>query len=141
MREGGRLLIETGNVMLESSAAAHGDLPPGPYVMLTVTDSGTGIAAEILPKVFEPFFTTKEPEAGTGLGLSMVHAFVKQSRGHVVIDSKVGRGTSVKIYLPRSDSLCPAKGGDEERPMPHRSTRNLVIEEDGQVHGSVVRLR
>ena len=72
--------------------------------MLSVTDTGTGIAPEFLDKVFEPFFTTKEVGKGTGLGLSMVYGFIKQSGGHVRIDSATGRGTSIKLYLPRSDS-------------------------------------
>jgi signal transduction histidine kinase/ActR/RegA family two-component response regulator len=102
MPEGGRLTIETANSYLdEAYASRFGDLEPGQYVQVSVADSGVGIPPEILDRVFEPFFTTKSVEAGSGLGLAMVHGFVKQSGGHVRIYSEVGHGTAVKIYLPR----------------------------------------
>ncbi|MEO6607010.1 MAG: ATP-binding protein [Aestuariivirga sp.] len=99
---GGKLIIETANRTLDDTyCKAHEDLIPGDYVEIAVTDTGTGISPENIEKVFQPFFTTKAPEAGSGLGLSMIYGFVKQSGGHVKIYSEVGHGTAVKLYLPR----------------------------------------
>src|SRR5436190_21293223 len=104
MPNGGKLTLETGNVQLdESYATTNSDVVPGPYVMIAVSDTGGGIPAAIRDKVFEPFFTTKPTGKGTGLGLSMVYGFVKQSGGHIKIDSEEGRGTTVSLYLPRSN--------------------------------------
>jgi len=101
MPNGGTLTIATRNRSLDDDYAAQNpDVTPGPYVVVEVSDTGSGITAENLARVFDPFFTTKEVGKGTGLGLSMVYGFVKQSRGHVKIYSEPGSGTSVKLYLP-----------------------------------------
>ncbi|MBV9511851.1 MAG: response regulator [Caulobacteraceae bacterium] len=108
MPGGGRLIIETSNVRIAAAAARapapHDDeeLAPGDYVLLEITDTGTGIEPAVLAKVFDPFFTTKPVGQGTGLGLSQVHGFINQSGGHIRISSEVGHGTSVRLYLPRS---------------------------------------
>lgn len=102
MPEGGHLTIETANTYLDDAYVRRfGDIKAGQYVVICVTDTGTGIPKEILEKVFEPFFTTKAAGEGSGLGLAMVHGFVKQSGGHVRIYSEVGSGTTVKVYMPR----------------------------------------
>jgi PAS domain S-box-containing protein len=100
--KGGDLTIETFNRSLDAAAAADmEDVPPGDYVEIAVTDTGCGIPQENIEKVFQPFFTTKGPEAGSGLGLSMIYGFVKQSGGHIKIYSEIGHGTTMRIYLPR----------------------------------------
>ena len=140
MPNGGKLTFETGNVYLdEAYAEAHRDVSPGAYAMVAVSDSGTGIPAEILDKVFDPFFTTKEVGKGTGLGLSMVYGFVKQSGGHIKIYCEDGHGTCVKIYLPRAAghdvesidlvTAAPVEGGTETI---------LVVEDDPFVRQYVV---
>jgi PAS domain S-box-containing protein len=106
MPNGGKLALETGNIYLdENYASMHSEVTPGNYVMVAVSDTGTGIPAALVERVFDPFFTTKEVGKGTGLGLSMVFGFVKQSGGHIKIYSEEGHGTSVKMYLPRATGL------------------------------------
>jgi PAS domain S-box-containing protein len=105
MPEGGTLTIETANVEL---GAEHVDLIPGPHIALSVSDSGLGMTAEVRDRLFEPFFTTKDKGQGTGLGLSMVHAIVRQSGGHVHIESAPGKGTMFKVYFPRQADLSAA---------------------------------
>lgn len=98
---GGRLTIETANKWLDDRHARERDLPPGQYVSLCVTDTGSGISPDMIERIFEPFFTTKPIGQGTGLGLSMIHGFVRQSRGQVRVYSEVGTGTTMRLYLPR----------------------------------------
>jgi len=141
MESGGRVLIETANV--EIDAGAGQDLSPGQYVRLTVSDTGCGIASEHLDKVFEPFFTTKETGKGSGLGLSMVYGFVKQSGGHIRIDSTVGAGTTIRIYLPRSQrgpadarpgtTVSRARSQEEARPLAREGECVLLVEDDDEV--------
>lgn len=134
MPDGGRLTIEVGVAELDDDdAAARPEVSPGSYVMITVSDTGMGMSPDVVDKVFEPFFTTKPIGQGTGLGLSMVYGFARQSGGHVRIDSKPGEGTSVTIYLPASDG----QGEDvASRPAAAREGRGqtvLVVEDDPSV--------
>src|SRR5665213_413246 len=101
MPDGGRITIETANRWLDRRAAKECDLEPGQYISLSVTDSGTGMAREVVERAFDPFYTTKPLGEGTGLGLSMVHGFARQSGGQVRIYSEVGKGTTMCLYFPR----------------------------------------
>jgi CheY-like chemotaxis protein len=132
MPDGGKLTIETMNVALDHDYAdAHSEVRPGPYAMIAITDTGTGIPEDIRQRVFEPFFTTKQLGKGTGLGLSMAYGFVKQSGGHIKIYSEVGHGTSVKIYLPREASeLAPAEETVPLVPEIAGSETVLLVEDD-----------
>jgi signal transduction histidine kinase/ActR/RegA family two-component response regulator len=137
MPGGGKITIETANGYLdEAYAARFVDVKPGQYVVLSVTDTGCGIAPDILERVFDPFFTTKEPGTGTGLGLSMVHGFVKQSGGHIRIYSEVGQGTTVKIYLPKfiqaaSVAAMPASSEPPlTLPMRAKGAETVLVVED-----------
>jgi PAS domain S-box-containing protein len=136
MPGGGRLTIETANGHIDADyAARHTDLSPGQYVMLGVSDTGAGIAPEYLPRVFEPFFSTKPRGAGSGLGLSMVFGFVKQSGGHVAIYSEPGQGTTVKLYLPRR--IAPGATAADDRRLPGSAIggqeKILLVEDDALV--------
>jgi PAS domain S-box-containing protein len=139
MPGGGRLLVETRNVTLdEEYCAVHVGAVPGDYAMLSVTDAGEGISRAVLSRVFEPFFTTKGVGKGTGLGLSMVYGFIKQSNGHVSIYSEVGRGTSVKLFLPRSDGVAEESISRGKASVPGGVERILVVEDEPQVRANVV---
>jgi PAS domain S-box-containing protein len=141
MPEGGRLTIETAPVMLdEHYAAGHEEVKPGHYIMIAVSDTGTGIPKHLLHKVFQPFFTTKEVGKGTGLGLSMVFGFIKQSGGHVKIYSEEGRGTSIKMYLPRkfAPGEAPEDAASAKAAEAERKARILVVEDQEAVRAVAV---
>ena len=137
MPEGGTLVVNTSNQKLDSAfVAAHGNLLPGDYVVLRVTDTGCGMPESTINRAFDPFFTTKPIGQGTGLGLSMIYGFSKQSHGHVTIDSEVGIGTSVSVYLPRYS------GGDlaeenlidiQQAPYAQDGETVLIVEDDPAV--------
>ena len=140
MPDGGKLVLETRNVYLdEGYASMHNEVAPGNYVMIAVSDTGSGIPTANLDRVFEPFFTTKEVGRGTGLGLSMVFGFVKQSGGHIKIYSEEAHGTTVRIYLPRSTGPHQT---DTEAPAPpdiqggHEVV--LIVEDDPLVRKYVI---
>jgi PAS domain S-box-containing protein len=127
---GGRLTIETGTASLDADyAERHVDVTPGTYVMIAVSDTGSGIEPDVLPRVFDPFFTTKGSGAGTGLGLSMVYGFVKQSGGHVKIYSERGEGTTVRLYLPRARRSEEADAAAPET-TPRGGTEVILLVED-----------
>jgi nitrogen-specific signal transduction histidine kinase len=136
MPDGGRLLIETAHAELdEAYCRDNREAQPGQYVMLAVSDTGTGIPKALQEKVFEPFFTTKDVGRGTGLGLSMVYGFVKQSGGHVTIYSEPGAGTSVKMYFPRYHGDAASGTETQERlaPRGHSEEVILVVEDNAHV--------
>jgi CheY-like chemotaxis protein len=137
MPNGGQLVIETSNVYLDEQYAAQNlEVAAGDYVSVVVTDSGTGMPPEVVERVFEPFFTTKEVGRGTGLGLSRVYGFVKQSRGHVKIYSEVGHGTSIKLYLPRASAVTDDKAeatGARLTANPGGDEMILVVEDSATV--------
>jgi CheY-like chemotaxis protein len=142
MRGGGKLTIATANVTFdEAAASADSEIKPGQFVMIAVGDTGHGIPPDIRDRVFEPFFTTKGVGRGTGLGLSMVYGFAKQTGGTVRIDSEEGRGTSVKLYLPRAEGVA-ARTDDEPLSAPAaplgRHETILVVEDDALVRGYVI---
>jgi PAS domain S-box-containing protein len=140
MPDGGTLVLETRNIFLDDGyASMNADVAPGNYVMIAVSDTGSGIPAELLDRVFDPFFTTKEVGKGTGLGLSMVFGFVKQSGGHVKIYSEVGHGTSVKIYLPRSSGVQESElEALQNAPVAGGTEKVLIVEDDALVRQYVV---
>ncbi|HZQ40778.1 MAG TPA: response regulator, partial [Rhizomicrobium sp.] len=139
MPEGGKLTLEVANAYLDDAyAAGHGDVTPGQYVMLAVTDTGTGMNPEIMARVFEPFFTTKPEGKGTGLGLAQAYGFVKQSGGHIKIYSEPGDGTTVKLYLPRTRRERDAPEATHSMPAEGGHERILVVEDDEGVRAAVV---
>jgi len=128
MPQGGRISIVTSNTRLDDTfTAGLPEVKPGQYVMLTVSDDGFGMPAEVKQRVFDPFFTTKEAGRGSGLGLAMVYGFVKQSRGHIAVDSELGLGTTFQLYLPREDTVR-AEGAQASRAVKNdRETGELVL--------------
>jgi signal transduction histidine kinase len=140
MPDGGKLTLETKNVVLdENYAAMNSEVNPGKYVLIAVSDSGMGIPAGLLDKVFEPFFTTKDIGRGSGLGLSMVYGFVKQSNGHIRIYSEEGHGTTVKLYLPQAAGVADALPGEAGISEIERGDESiLIVEDDALVREYVV---
>jgi CheY-like chemotaxis protein len=142
MPRGGSLAVALRNLTVTDDAAAnYPDIAPGAYVVIEVSDTGAGMAPETLASAFEPFFTTKGPGHGTGLGLSMVYGFVKQSGGHVAIYSEVGRGTVVRIYLPRAATpgaaVAPTSVGSDV--LPRGAETVLIVEDNDSVRTTVAR--
>jgi CheY-like chemotaxis protein len=139
MPGGGRLTIETANSFLDDAyAVGHPEVLPGQYVMIAVSDTGTGMSAETIEHVFEPFFTTKEIGQGTGLGLSQVYGFIKQSNGHIKIYSELGQGTVVKLYFPRlshDEAMVAEDAATEEEARTGSGELILVVEDDEAVRG------
>jgi len=137
MPDGGKLILETTSVVLdEAYAQSNADVRPGAYTMIAVSDTGTGMSADMCERVFEPFFTTKATGQGTGLGLSMVYGFVKQSGGHIKIYSQEGHGTTIKLYLPAASGSVEAAGPDVF-PTHGAGETILVVEDDDLLRGFV----
>jgi signal transduction histidine kinase len=139
MPRGGKLLLETGNVDLDQAYAdQHDEVTAGRYVMLAVSDTGTGIPEAIRDRVFEPFFTTKDVGEGTGLGLSMVYGFVKQSGGHIEVYSEEGHGTTIRLYLPCATAAEQESDGQAVPLMTGGHESLLVVEDDLLVRSYVM---
>src|SRR5438477_509428 len=142
MPDGGRLTILTSNARLDSVTAETPALSPGDYVCIAVNDTGVGMSAEVMARAFDPFFTTKPIGQGTGLGLSMIYGFARQSNGHVTIDSKTGQGTSVRLYLPRHRGDIAAPHGSAAKLPNHAGSGEtvLVIEDEPVVRGVILEM-
>ena len=141
MPDGGKLTLELSNATLDDDyVVALPDVPAGQYVMLAVTDTGTGMAPEVMEQAFDPFFSTKREGEGTGLGLSMAYGFVKQSGGHIRLYSEVGEGTTVRVYLPRSTGTAVEPPRAKAGGLKHGNETVLVVEDDAKVRETVVDL-
>jgi len=142
MPDGGRLSIVTGNARLDGVTADTPALAPGDYICIDVTDTGTGMSAEVAARAFDPFFTTKPIGQGTGLGLSMIYGFARQSNGHASIDSRIGQGTSVKLYLPRHLGDIAAEHASAVKAAEHAATGEtvLVVEDEPVVRGVILEM-
>ena len=133
MSGGGTLTIETANVELdEHYATAHFSVKPGPYVVLTVTDTGIGMTPLVQARLFEPYFTTKEPGKGTGLGLATIHGIVTRSGGSVQVYSEVGKGTSFKVYFPRAEAVDMVVETAAQVSRPHAGGQTVLLVEDSE---------
>src|SRR5580704_17929729 len=142
MPDGGKLVISTANARLDGVTADTPALAPGDYICIDVTDTGIGMSAEVAARAFDPFFTTKPIGQGTGLGLSMIYGFARQSNGHVTLDSKIGRGTSVRLYLPRHYGDGAAEHASAVRAAEHAATGEtvLVVEDEPVVRGVILEM-
>jgi CheY-like chemotaxis protein len=144
MQSGGILMIKTFNAVIESGPRRPEEPSPGDYAALAVNDTGVGIPEDVLPRLFEPFFTTKEPGRGSGLGLAQVFGFAKQSGGGLRVETRIGEGTSVTVFLPRAEEVVgdqERKLGDAERDSRmERKPRVLVVDDDVAVIKSTVRM-
>jgi PAS domain S-box-containing protein len=134
MPYGGSISIEAVNVQVDGFMAADdGDMTPGDYIVLSVTDTGTGMTPELVKRAVEPFFTTKGPGAGSGLGLSMIYGFARQSGGHLRIDSELGRGTKVSVFLPRAGEEIDDRDLGEEPSLPGGSESILLVDDNAEM--------
>jgi CheY-like chemotaxis protein len=142
MPEGGRMMIKTKNARLDGVLENNPSLSPGDYICIEVSDTGTGMTAEVAARAFDPFFTTKPIGQGTGLGLSMIYGFARQSNGHVAIDSTPGHGTSVKVYLPRYVGDAAADAASLDMIAQHQASGEtvLVVEDEPVVRSVVLEL-
>ncbi len=142
MPDGGKLTMTTSNARIEGVTADSPALSPGDYVCISVTDTGTGMSAEAAARAFDPFFTTKPIGQGTGLGLSMIYGFARQSDGHVTIDSKLGRGTSVRLYLPRHRGEIAPQFASAATTAEHAATGEtvLIVEDEPVVRAVIVEM-
>src|SRR4030081_810586 len=142
MPDGGKLTIVAATARLDSVTAETPALSPGDYICIAVADSGVGMSAEVAARAFDPFFTTKPIGQGTGLGLSMIYGFARQSNGHATIDSKIGRGTSVKLYLPRHHGDVAALHASVAKAAEHAATGEtvLVVEDEPVVRGVILEM-
>ncbi|HVU50492.1 MAG TPA: ATP-binding protein [Polyangia bacterium] len=141
MPDGGRLVLQTANVFIDAAfARTHVGLAPGPYVMLSIADTGVGIDAATQEKIFEPFFTTKEPGKGTGLGLPTVFGIIKQSGGSIFVESRPAEGTTFRIYIPRSQGRAAAQRDEPNGPSSGGSETVLLVEDEDQVRALVSRV-
>ena len=142
MPDGGRLVFATSNARLDSVTADTPGFSPGEYICISVTDTGVGMSAEVAARAFDPFFTTKPIGQGTGLGLSMIYGFARQSNGHVTIDSRIGQGTSVRLYLPRHHGDIDTGRASAVRAAEHAATGEtvLVVEDEPVVRGVILEM-
>ena len=142
MPDGGKLTISTANATIDGVTADAPALSPGEYICIDVTDTGTGMSAEVAARAFDPFFTTKPIGQGTGLGLSMIYGFARQSNGHAMIESRVGQGTSIKLYLPRHHSEIAVEHAIAARAAQHAATGEtvLVVEDEPVVRGVILEM-